>query len=213
MTHHSLRRPLLARLLLGAALIAASLPAKAQETDEEEYKAQIPEVAIYKAMLDANRQPGWVQFRDFAGKQLVYFTALQTMRCRLSEIRYSVNSEALDRRFPLGTCDPQQPFNMPADDTDGRYIYLEFGPGKVDPAKAGRRIGKTGLQARHQRNTRKSQHAHAVGKVRLGGIDAYHRIIRCSCRRRQHVSILALMKANEYDKVTFGRKIPAITIC
>ena len=114
--------------LIATAALAA--PGFAQE-DEDEYRPALPEMSLYKAMLDANRQPGWVQFRDFAGKQLVYFTALQTMRCRLSEIRYSVNSEALDRRFPLGTCDPQQPFNMPADDTDGRYIYLEFGPGKV----------------------------------------------------------------------------------
>ena len=77
MIHPSLRRPLLARLLLSAALVAASLPAKAQENDEEEYKAQIPDVAIYKAMLDANKQTGWVQFREFSGQQLIYFTALQ----------------------------------------------------------------------------------------------------------------------------------------
>ena len=49
-----IRRPLLAALLLGTALAAGGLSARAQETDEEEYKAQIPDVSIYKAMLDAN---------------------------------------------------------------------------------------------------------------------------------------------------------------
>ena len=50
------------------------------------------------------------------------------MRCRLKEIRYSINSDALDKRFPLGECDQQQPYNMPAND-DGRYTYLHMKPG------------------------------------------------------------------------------------
>ncbi len=114
-----------------AALAAVTAHAVAQESDEDEYKPELPDMQIYKSMLDANKQPGWIQFRDFAGKQLIYFTALQTMRCRLSEIRYSINSDALDQRFPLGTCDIQQPFNMPAEDTDGRYTYLSLPPGKA----------------------------------------------------------------------------------
>ena len=111
--------------------LMATLPAFAQESDEVEYQPELPDMSMYKAMLDANRQPGWVQFREFAGKQLIYFTALQTMRCRLSEVRYSVNSEALDQRFPLGPCDPQQPFNVPSDDPEGKYIYLTLGPGEA----------------------------------------------------------------------------------
>ncbi|MFC3073876.1 hypothetical protein [Shinella pollutisoli] len=112
-------------------LLAVTGPAAAQEDDEEEYRPQIPDVSIYKAMLDANKQTGWIQFRDFAGKQLVYFTALQTMHCRLSEVRYSINSDALDRRLPLGTCDPQLPFNLPADDTN-EYIYISLKPGEAE---------------------------------------------------------------------------------
>lgn len=112
-------------------LLAMACPALAQEGDEDEYKPELPDMALYRAMLDANRQPGWVQFRDFAGKQLIYFTALQTMRCRLKEIRYSINSDTLDKRFPLGSCDPQQPFNMPADDPDGKFTYLSLKPGEA----------------------------------------------------------------------------------
>jgi hypothetical protein len=104
-------------------MIAAGSAALADDSDDE-YRPELPDMAMYKAMLAANRQPGWVQFRNFGNRQLIYFTALQTMRCRLKEIRYSINSEALDRRFPLGTCDPQQPFNMPSDDPEGKYTYL-----------------------------------------------------------------------------------------
>ena len=69
------RKPLLTSLLLGAALLAGGMPAGAQEEDEEQYAAKIPNVSIYKAMLDANKQGGWVQFRNFADQQLIYFTA------------------------------------------------------------------------------------------------------------------------------------------
>lgn len=110
---------------------AVTLPAHAQDSDEDEYAPQLPEMSLYQAMLDANKQPGWVQFRNFGNKQIIYFTALQTMHCRLSEIRYSINSEALDQRFPLGECDAQQPFNLPADDPDGSYMYRDFAPGEV----------------------------------------------------------------------------------
>lgn len=117
--------------LVVALVLAAACPAAAQEDDEEDYRPQIPDVAIYKAMLDANRQTGWIQFRDFAGRQLVYFTPLQTMHCRLSEVRYSINSDALDRRLPLAKCDPQLPFNLPADDT-ADYIYISLKPGEAE---------------------------------------------------------------------------------
>lgn len=99
--------------------------AQAQDAEEEEYKPQLPDVAIYKAMLDANKQTGWVQFRDYDDRQLIYFTALQTMHCRLSEIRYSINSDTLDQRFPLAKCNPQIPFNLPADET-AEYVYISL---------------------------------------------------------------------------------------
>ena len=118
-------------MMLAALMVATASASLAQESDDDEYKPELPDMSMYKAMLDANRQPGWVQFRDFAEKQLIYFTALQTMRCRLKEVRYSINSDALDKRFPLGPCDPQQPFNLPADDADNKYIYLELKPGEA----------------------------------------------------------------------------------
>lgn len=90
--------------------------------------AALPDRAIYEAMLGANRDTGWVQFRNFAGRQLVYFTALQTLHCRLSEIRYSVNSDALDQRFDLVDCNAQLPFALPSD-AGPDDIYLSLAPG------------------------------------------------------------------------------------
>lgn len=114
-----------------AVLTCATTTLAQDAGEDDEYKPVLPDVTIYKAMLDANKTTGWVQFRNFSGKQLIYFTALQTMHCRLSEIRYSVNSEMLDKRFPLGKCNPQIPFNLPAEDgTD--YILITMPADSVE---------------------------------------------------------------------------------
>ena len=127
MTDRAIRKPLLAALLL----LATGLPAGAQESDEEQYRAQIPDVSIYKAMLDANKQTGWVQFREFADQQLIYFTALQTMHCRLKEVRYSINTDTLDQTFPMADCDPELPFNLPSDESRN-WLYLELKSGEAE---------------------------------------------------------------------------------
>jgi hypothetical protein len=54
-------------------------------------------------------KPNWLAFRNYSGRQFIYFSMLLAYRCGLSEIRYSVNSDALDRAFPLPPCDPAQP--------------------------------------------------------------------------------------------------------
>lgn len=111
MNHRMRCRLKLAKTMLGTALVltAANMSAVAQDN------SKLPPIAIYEAMLDANRQSGWVQFRDFGGHQWIYFTALQTMHCRLKEIRYSLNSKTLDSNFPLVACNAQNPFAIPPD--------------------------------------------------------------------------------------------------
>ncbi|MEK1929713.1 MAG: hypothetical protein AAAC47_07970 [Pararhizobium sp.] len=119
----------LALALAGCPALSGAVFAEEAE-DEEEYKPVLPDVSIYKAMLDANKTTGWIQFRNYDDKQLIYFTTLQTMHCRLSEIRYSVNSDALDKRFPLGKCNPQIPFNLPEDNTN-EYVYISLPAGEA----------------------------------------------------------------------------------
>lgn len=95
-------------------LVAASLavfPVFAAPTLAQE----VPPLEIYQAMLEANKASGWVQFREYDGQQLVYFTPLVTMHCRLEEVRYSVNSVELDQVFELPTCNPALPFSLPSD--------------------------------------------------------------------------------------------------
>jgi hypothetical protein len=41
----------------------------------------------------------WLSFRDYDGKLLLYFTQLMSYRVVLKEVRYSLNSDALDRTF------------------------------------------------------------------------------------------------------------------
>ncbi|MCY6382810.1 hypothetical protein [Hoeflea prorocentri] len=111
------------RCLCPVAVIAVFAPA---ETLAEE-KSRIPPRELYQTMLDANRQSGWVQFRNFSGSQWIYFTALQTLHCRLSEIRYSINSTSLDKRFALVDCNPQNPMALPPD-AGPEAIALRFAP-------------------------------------------------------------------------------------
>lgn len=117
------------RMTLSAVVAAAAAitPALAQNG------GTIPPRQIYDAMLDAAKQSGWVQFRDFNGRQLVYFTPLQTLHCRLSEIRYSFNSRALDQRFPVLACNPQLPLSLPGDVAVDE-LYLSLDPGSVKSA-------------------------------------------------------------------------------
>lgn len=118
-------------VLIGTSLLFGAAGHGFAQDAEEEYKSEIPDASIYKAMLDANKKTGWVAFRQFMDQQLIYFTTLQTMHCRLSEIRYSINSELLDKRFPLGKCDAELPFNLP-DDPTNEYLYLKFKPNEVE---------------------------------------------------------------------------------
>ncbi|MBO6900315.1 MAG: hypothetical protein JJ864_03130 [Rhizobiaceae bacterium] len=115
-----MRRTALHALSL-AFLVAPASPSPAQE---------LPPVAVYEAMLEANSGSGWVQFREYGGRQLVYFTPLQTMHCRLSEIRYSVNSNALDKTFPLVDCVKALPFSLPSD-AGLEAIAIELAPGEA----------------------------------------------------------------------------------
>lgn len=98
-------RAFLVMCLVGAFLCP---PAFAQQD-------RVPPVELYKTMADANKATGWVLFREYDGHQWVYFTPLVTLHCRVTEIRYSINSPALDQKFPLPECHPALPFSLPPD--------------------------------------------------------------------------------------------------
>lgn len=91
------------------AAIFAFLPATAALARD------LPPADLYRAMLEGNRDSGWVSFANHANGQYLYFSALQTLHCRLKEIRYSVNTRDLDRTFAIVPCNPQNPWALPPD--------------------------------------------------------------------------------------------------
>lgn len=66
----------------------------------------------------------WAHFRNYEGRQLIYFTHLETMRCGISDVRYSLNGDALDRVWWLQPCDPLKPHHVT---TTKPYIVLPLG--------------------------------------------------------------------------------------
>ena len=64
-------------------------------------------------------QNNWVSFRDFNGKQLIYFTHLEAYTCGIKEVRYSINSDDLDKVWELQACDSKNPMAVTKD-----IIYL-----------------------------------------------------------------------------------------
>ena len=110
--------PLFAALIiLAAGALAAPIAAK----------AQTPPVAQLKMMAEAAKAQ-WVAFRNWDGKQWIYFTIPVTYHCGLTEIRYSLNGADLAERWPVPACNAQMPFNV---DPQKDQIYLALDPGTV----------------------------------------------------------------------------------
>ena len=59
-----------------------------------------------QAKMSLNMVSGsWLSFRDYNGKTLLYFTTLMSYRPAIKEVRYSLNSEALDQTFKFKPTD------------------------------------------------------------------------------------------------------------
>ena len=77
-----------------------------------------------KKLLEMTRS-NWVSFRDFNGQQLIYFTHLEVYRCGISQVRYSLNTDRLDREWKLAKCDPKNPHAIP----EGLFALSDPAPG------------------------------------------------------------------------------------
>ncbi len=104
--------------LLSVTVVLAGL---ARSSDGAAQSRVMP-VAQIRAALETTAGQ-WIQFRNFNGRQWVYFTGLVIWKCGLKEIRYSVNSRDLSQRFALPSCNPQTPFHL---DPVKDRIYLTF---------------------------------------------------------------------------------------
>lgn len=103
------------RLLLAAAMLVAGLAGASAQGLLGQEKQILPMIS-----------DSWVAFRDYDGRQWIYFTTLVAYHCGLSEIRYSIDSDALDQRFPMPACDRQRP-NAIDPAADPPYLTLRRG--------------------------------------------------------------------------------------
>ncbi len=72
-------------------------------------------------------QNNWVSFRDFNGKQLIYFTHLESYTCGIKEVHYSINSDGLDKVWELQPCNSKNPMAVTKDII---YLTMPFGTAK-----------------------------------------------------------------------------------
>lgn len=72
-------------------------------------------------------QNNWVSFRDFNGKQLIYFTHLESYTCGIKEVHYSINSDDLDKIWELQACDSKNPMAVTKDII---YLIMPLGTAK-----------------------------------------------------------------------------------
>jgi len=68
---------------------------------------------------------GWISYRDFDGKRLVYFTHLISYRCAIEEVHYGLDTDAPDQFFEVGECDPDNPHAIPSSGP-GSTVYTDI---------------------------------------------------------------------------------------
>jgi hypothetical protein len=81
----------------------------------------------------------WVGFRDYNGRQLIYFTHLTAYRCGIAHVAYSLNKDTLDLSFALPPCEKRsanaippdfQPYlSLPLNTAHEIYLQLTFKDG------------------------------------------------------------------------------------
>ncbi|MFS8180838.1 hypothetical protein ACMG4P_04670 [Pseudovibrio denitrificans] len=113
----------------GLGLTSASIASEKQGFTAERSDV-IPPLEIFKTMADDLQPQGWITFQTLDGKQIVNFAPIMSLRCRLKEIKYSIDSKDLNESFPIPDCDPEYPFRVEAQSIHQPYI-MEFPGGTV----------------------------------------------------------------------------------
>lgn len=78
---------------------------------------------------------GWISYRDYDGRRLVYFTHLISYRCAIDTVRYGLDTDTPDTVFDLGPCDPGNPHAIPSD-----------GPGSIVHTDVPKSVGSISVQ-------------------------------------------------------------------
>lgn len=85
------------RVVTVVAGVLAVLPGPSAEAQGFATAAEV------RPILEATRA-NWVALRPWDGKELLYFTHLESWRCGIAEVRFSVNSAALTRVWAMDPC-------------------------------------------------------------------------------------------------------------
>ena len=67
-----------------------------------------------RVLVEPFKDVGWVLIRQEGAASWIYFTTLLAARCAITEVRYSINSDALDRVYLPMECDPFSPSAIPS---------------------------------------------------------------------------------------------------
>ena len=127
------------QVALVAAALALSVSAHAEQ------QSRVMPLEQVKSILEATKD-NWIAFRIYEGRQYYYVTHLLSWRCGVRQLRYSENSDALDKTWPLPACNKMVPNTIP---TEARIhnrpgkpgsvktlaIQLEFDDGTLSPVR------------------------------------------------------------------------------
>jgi hypothetical protein len=96
------------RIAVLAATLLLSVPAQAEQ------QSRVMPLEQVKSILESTKD-SWIAFRIYQGRQYYYVTHLLSWRCGVKQLRYSENSEALNKTWPLPKCNKLLPNNIPDD--------------------------------------------------------------------------------------------------
>ena len=108
------------------ACLASPMVASAQMSDDQ--TRQI--ITMTKA--------NWVAFRDWDGRQLVYFTHLEAWKCGIEAVHYGLNDAPVETVWQLEPCNPKAPnavtkempyISLPANSAKSISVQLTFKDG------------------------------------------------------------------------------------
>ncbi|WP_108881157.1 hypothetical protein [Anderseniella sp. Alg231-50] len=127
------------RLAILAVPMLLSIPAQAEQ------QSRVMPLEQVKSILEATKD-SWVAYRIYSGRQYYYVTHLLSWRCGIKQVRYSENSDALDKTWPLPECNKLIPNTIPDDakihNKPGKIgsiktlaIQLEFDDGSTTPVR------------------------------------------------------------------------------
>jgi hypothetical protein len=82
--------------------------------------AQMVDAAQIRPILTMTKN-SWVAVREWEGQDLIYFTHLESWRCGLNAVTYTIN-DGEPKTWELAPCDEAAPNAIP----DGHLIYTDF---------------------------------------------------------------------------------------